>query len=129
VSFRAFVIWLGFVGLAIANGAVRQALLAPRMSDAAAHAWSSVTLSAAILLVAWLTIRWIAPRSRRDAWLVGLLWLALTLAFEFLAGHYLFGTSWRELLAAYDVLSGQLWVLVLATTLLAPVATYWSRSR
>jgi hypothetical protein len=121
---RSFLVWTVLVVAAIANGAVRQALLAPRMSDAAARAWSSVTLSAAILLLAWLTIRWIAPRSRRDAWMVGLLWLALTVAFEFLAGHHLFGTSWGELLAAYDVLGGQLWVLVLATTLLAPVATY-----
>jgi hypothetical protein len=118
---RALVVWLGFVVLAVANGALRQAVLAPRMSDAAAHASSSVTLSAAILVVAWLTIRWIGPHSRRAAWTIGVLWLALTVAFEFLAGHYLFGTPWSELLAAYDVRGGQLWMLVLVTTLIAPV--------
>ena len=42
----------------------------------------------------------------RDAWTIGALWLTLTLAFEFLAGHYVFRTSWRQLLADYNVFRG-----------------------
>jgi hypothetical protein len=41
--------------------------------------------------------------------------------FEFLAGYYLFGSSWRALLAQYEVSQGQLWEL-LVTILIAPVA-------
>jgi hypothetical protein len=48
------------------------------------------------------------------------LWLGLTLAFEFLVGHYAFGTSWNELLADYDILNGRLWLLVLVAALTAP---------
>jgi hypothetical protein len=47
----------------------------------------------------------------------------LTLAFEFLAGHYLFGAPWPQLLADYNVLRDRIWVLVLATTALAPWLT------
>jgi len=44
----------------------------------------------------------------------------LTLAFEFLAGHYLFHNPWSRLLEDYDVARGRIWILVLFTTLLAP---------
>jgi hypothetical protein len=61
--------------------------------------------------------------------LIGAVWLALTLAFEFLAGHYLFGSSWERLLADYDLLRGRVWILVLLATLFAPAWGFgWSRA-
>jgi hypothetical protein len=51
---------------------------------------------------------------------VGLLWLVLTVAFEFLLGHYVSGATWETQLADYNLLRGRLWPLVLLTTLLAP---------
>jgi hypothetical protein len=55
---------------------------------------------------------------------IGLTWLALTVAFEFLFGHYVAGHSWRALLNDYDLLAGRLWVLVLAWLALAPYLFY-----
>lgn len=118
---RALVVWFGLLVLAFANGALREIALVPSVGDTVGHAISSLTLSAAILLLAWFTITWIRPTSTVDAWRIGALWLALTLAFEFLAGHYAFGTPWSTLLADYDVLAGRIWVLVLVTTTVAPV--------
>ena len=48
------------------------------------------------------------------------MWVTLTVAFEFLAGHFLFGTSWATLLNDYKVHEGRIWVLVLLTALVAP---------
>jgi hypothetical protein len=107
--------------VAFANGALREIALVPLAGDTVGHAISSVTLSAAILLLAWFTIAWIHPASTADAWSIGALWLTLTLAFEFLAGHYVFGTPWNTLLADYDVPAGRIWVLVLVTTIVAPL--------
>jgi hypothetical protein len=118
---RAFLVWLGFLVLAFVNGAIREAALLPRLGDGPAHAISSVTLSAAILILSWFTIPWIRPASASNAWRIGALWFTLTLAFEFLAGHYLFGDPWSRLWANYNVLEGRMWVLVLMTTLVAPV--------
>ena len=56
-------------------------------------------------------------------------WVALTLAFEFLAGHYLFHNPWDKLLADYDVWHGRIWPLVPIVTLLAPVIAYRMRLR
>ena len=125
--FRSFIVWVALLALAVVNGAAREAWLVPRIGGRAGHAASSLSLSAAILLLAWLTIAWIDPASARDALLIGLVWLGLTLAFEFLAGHYLFRKPWNELLADYDILSGRIWVLVLVTTMLAPVLAAYTR--
>jgi hypothetical protein len=120
---RALIVWLGILGLAFANATLREAAIVPRVGDLQGRAISSVMLAAAILLASWFTIGWIRPMSKADAWTVGVVWLGLTLAFEFLAGHYVFGDSWSQLWAEYDVLRGRLWILVPVTTLLAPLVT------
>ena len=119
--FRAFVVWVVLLVLAVVNGAAREAWLVPRIGGSAGHAVSSLSLSAGIGLLSWLTIGWINPASTRDAFLIGLVWLSLTLAFEFLAGHYVFRKPWNELFADYDIVSGRIWVLVLVTTMVAPL--------
>jgi len=63
--------------------------------------------------------RWPLP-STRQALEVGTAWLALTVAFEFGFGHYVAHTSWRELLADYNLRKGRLWPLVLAWITLGP---------
>jgi hypothetical protein len=125
---RALLVWFALLVLAFANGAVRESALVPRLGEALAHAVSSVTLSVAILILSWFTITWIRPTSVSDAWRIGVTWLALTLAFEFLAGHYIFGDPWSRLWADYNVLRGRIWVLVLATTLVAPVIAARARA-
>jgi hypothetical protein len=120
---RAIVVWCGLLVLAFANGGVREVMLVPALGDTVAHAISSIMLSVAIVVLAWMTIGWIAPATPAAAWQVGALWLALTLAFEFLAGHYFFGNPWSRLLADYNVLRGRIWIVVLLTTVCAPYAT------
>lgn len=121
---RAAAVWFGIMLLAILNGAARDILLVPRFGDLVSRAVSCVALSGGIVLIAWLSLRWIAPLSIGDAWTIGVMWLAMTLAFEFIAGHYLFRTPWETLLADYDLLAGRLWVLVLIATLIAPAIAY-----
>jgi hypothetical protein len=118
---RATLIWLGILVLASGNGAVRDLVLAPRLGDPLARGISTLVLCGLILLVTWRSIQWIGPRSRRDALIVGSLWMVLTLAFEFLAGHYLFGKAWAMLLDDYDLSRGRIWILALLTTFAAPV--------
>ena len=117
---RAALIWLCIVPLAIINGSVRDLIVLPVLGDAAARAISCLTLSGATFAVAWISIRWMGPTDQVEAWAIGLIWLALTLTFEFLVGHYVFGTPWEALRADYNILQGRLWILVLAAALTAP---------
>lgn len=120
---RALAVWLLILLLAVLNGAVRDAWLTPRLGDTVGRGLSSVSLSFVVFLTTALTIPWIRPGSSREAWGIGVLWLGLTLAFEFVAGHYAFGRPWSELLSDYDVRRGRLWILVLVVTLLSPAWT------
>jgi hypothetical protein len=88
---------------AIAKAGLRETVITPTMGAAAGHVISTITLCAAILLLTFLTIGWIRPRSSGDTWAIGGLWFGLTAAFEFLAGHYLFGNPWSRLLEDYNV--------------------------
>lgn len=118
---RALLAWLLLLLLAILNGAFRQGVLIPRVGDVAGHIVSTLLLSALILAATWLLLPWIRPVTTGEALMVGALWVVLTLAFEFLAGHYLFHKPWPELLADYDIAKGRIWPLVLLVTLLAPL--------
>ena len=121
---RASLVWLAILVFAILNGAFRQALLIPKLGEEPGHIISTLLLSAIVFLVTSFTLVWIHPLSIGDAWFVGITWTGLTLAFEFLAGHYLFGNSWKQLLADYNVARGRIWVLVPIVTLVSPVLVY-----
>jgi hypothetical protein len=120
-STHAVSIWLSFVVLAVVNGRVRERLITPRLGEQTGHVISTIILSSLILVVTSLTLPWLGTASVGEAWQLGALWLTLTMAFEFLAGHYLFHTPWAELCAAYNVARGRIWVLVLLVTFLAPI--------
>lgn len=123
---RAFAVWLILLALAFANGAIREIWILPKAGEPGGHALSSVTLCLAILLLSWFTIAWIGPLSSRHVWTIGGGWVALTLAFEFLAGHYVFGNPWSRLLADYNIFRGRIWVLVIVTTACAPWLTAYA---
>ena len=121
---RIGIVWFAIMLMAILNGAARDMLLVPRLGDPIARALSCLTLAALIVLVTWLSLRWIHPASLGDAWTIGVMWLAMTLTFEFVAGHYLFHTPWSTLLADYNLVKGRLWILVLVATTVAPALVF-----
>jgi len=116
-------VWLGILLLANLNGAVREMWLIPAMGKIPGRALSTVVLSVLVFLIAWLTVGWIRPVSTGDAMLIGLVWLLLTLGFEFLVGHYVFHKPWAELTEDYNVARGRIWPLVLVAVLFAPLWT------
>ena len=124
LALRALLIWLELLALAVANGAAREAFLIPRFGSAAAHAISTIVLSVLIVVAGSLALPWIAPATAAEAWRIGILWVLLTLGFEFLAGHFIFGKPWKLLLADYNVAAGRIWVVVLIVTLLTPVVAF-----
>jgi hypothetical protein len=117
---RALAVWLAILLLANINGVVRELWIIPDIGEVAGRAVSTVILCALVLLLTWLTIGWIRPIAPADAMKIGALWLVLTLAFEFLVGHYLFRKPWAVLLEDYNVAQGRIWVVVLVVVLLAP---------
>jgi hypothetical protein len=116
--------WLILLVVAILNGALREAVYKNRLSDLRAHQLS--TLSGIILFAAiiWgLSRLWPLP-SAKQAWTVGFIWLALTIAFEFLFGHFVMGHPWSKLLQDYNISTGRVWLLILIWVTIAPYVFY-----
>jgi hypothetical protein len=117
--------WCVLLVLAIGNGGLREAWLVPRLGTENAHLVSTVLLCLLIMLATVLLWPRLAITRRADALRAGALWVALTLAFEFLAGHFVFGKPWPVLLADYDLSAGRVWMLVPVITFLAPALAFW----
>lgn len=126
---RALAIWVLLLVLANVVGAAKVLFVIPRLGEYAGHLIGTIVFCPVIFAVTWGSIRWMNPKGSRDALLIGFFWVLLTEAFEFLAGHYLFGNSWERLLSAYNVAEGQVWILVLLTCLLSPIAAATLRGR
>jgi hypothetical protein len=124
---RACTIWCLILVLAFVNGAARELFLIPRLGRAPGLFLSGILLSAVIVVLAFVSVRWIRPRSAADAWRVGGFWLAATIAFEFGLG-WTQQKSLGEMLGAYSFRGGNTWLLVVLTTMLAPRFAYqWRR--
>jgi hypothetical protein len=121
---HAVLIWLAICVLAVANGVFREGVLKPRMGERMAHVVSTLLLSAAVFVVTFLSIGWIGPQSLGQAWGVGVGWVLVTLAFEFLAGHYVFKNPWEKIIGDYRVTRGRVWLLVPICTFFAPAMAY-----
>jgi hypothetical protein len=120
---RTVLVWFILLVIAVLNGGFREAVLAPQMGRGVAQAVSTVMLSVLILAVGWISVPWIGPQTIQDAWTIGIIWVVLTLAFEFLGGHFLFGKPWQEL----NLFAGRIWVMVLIVTLMTPVIAFTRR--
>jgi hypothetical protein len=117
---KAVALWFLLVVLAIANGTLREKVLSPGLGASVGLQISGVTLSFAILLVSWFALPWYGPLRSLQYWLIGLLWLLMTVLFEFGFGHFIAHKSWAELLDAYNVSKGNLWVIVLVAIFVSP---------
>ncbi len=113
-------LWLLLMLVAVLNGVIREAWLVPQIGRGMAFPLSGVMLSVLIFLMTLTTVRWLPIASLADTWKVGGFWLVVTMAFEFLFGHFVLGASWDRLLAAYSPGNANLWLLVLFTTLVSP---------
>ena len=117
---RYLLAWLPLVLLAIVNGAVRQSLYADAVGELTAHQISTATGITLFGIYFWFVgKRWPVPTHGR-AWQIGFLWLGMTVAFEFLFGHFIMGNPWSRLAADYNLLEGRLWVLVLLWVTVGP---------
>ena len=120
MKWRYIVSWLPGIPIAIANGILREVVYKARMDDLPAHQLSVVSFILLFGVYVWLVLPWLKLSTRAEAARVGLLWLVLTVAFEFLFGHYAMGHSWETLLHDYNLASGRLWVVVLLWIAIAP---------
>ena len=120
ICIRGLVVWIVIIAAEIVHGILRAVALIPIVGGFRSNQIGVFTGSLIILVIAWLSIRWIGASRNSDLMMVGSLWLALTLAFELLFGRLVMNLSWQRLLADYNLLAGGLMPLGLLALLFAP---------
>ena len=119
-----FLFWFALLAVAIGNGALREQTFARSLPELRAHQLSTAIGAAAMGVLIWfIMLKW-PPGSGREALLVGLLWLSLTVVFEFFMGIVLRKRPWAEVIGAYDLRHGRVWVLLLLWIAVAPWLFY-----
>ncbi|HEX5363230.1 MAG TPA: hypothetical protein VFW59_03095 [Gallionella sp.] len=116
--------WFVLLAAAVINGGLRDFTYGRQVSELLAHQISCVSGIALFAVVIHQYVRRWPPVSAREAWYIGLFWMLLTVAFEFLFFHYVAGHPWPVLLANYDLSEGRLWPLILLWVLVAPYFFY-----
>jgi hypothetical protein len=122
IYLQALGVWLILAVVANLNGIGRNYGYGPFMSELSAHQLSCLTGAVLFGIVMYLFFKLTrAEFSGIDLFLIGSMWLIMTIAFEFLFGHYVIGHTWERLLQDYNLLEGRLWVLILLWTWLGPL--------
>lgn len=116
--------WFPMIVIAIVNGLFREKFLANHFNELRAHQLSTASMIVLFGIYVWIIFKIWAPISSSQAIIIGLIWLVLTVIFEFLFGHYIAGHSWDKLLRDYNILKGRVWVLILIWIAIAPYIIY-----
>lgn len=120
---KILLIWFCFIPLAILNGGLREYIWNKYLPDNLALPLSGVLLAGIIYIVTRLSLPHITNLSRKDCVFTGSVWMLLTICFEFSFGLSS-GSSWYELFQAYNPVTGNMWILVLLSTLCSPIIVY-----
>lgn len=119
---KALGIWFLMCIIAIINGIIRNGVYSPIVGEYVGHIISSFILICIFSLVIALYYNNIKGKyENRNSLYIGVLWLIMTIAFEFIFGHYIVGHSWERLFADYNLFQGKIWLLVLITPLISSI--------
>jgi len=105
--------------LAVLNGTLRDLGYKKYVGDLTAYQISTITLVILFALYIGYIIKRFPPSSSAQAILIGTMWVALTLCFEFGFGGYR-DNSWSVLFADYNILKGRIWILIPLLIFIAP---------
>lgn len=115
---QAIGIWFLMIPLAIINGGLRENVLI-KLGNIALPL-SGIILSICIFVVAYLLIPKIKNCKKTDYIIFGIIWFILINLFD-LFMYISEGGGIKELLNSYNFLNGNLWILVVITTLVSPI--------
>lgn len=126
--FKYFLLWFPMVIIAIINGTIRQYFYTKYLNDLNAHQLSVFSGIILFAVYVWIITGIWKIESSSQSMIIGLMWLLMTIIFEFLFGHFVMGNSWEKLFADYNLLKGRLWVIVLVWTIISPYVFFKIRN-
>jgi hypothetical protein len=119
---KSLLIWLSMIPLAILNGGLREEFLTPQLGEGYAQPVSGIILLLLIFIVSFVFIPRIGKGEEKTYLKIGFLWIILTIVFETILGLAM-GNSFCEMLKAYDITTGNLWLIIVIFTGIIPWLT------
>lgn len=116
---RSLFVWVLIVPLAILNGGLREEILIPWLGEQIALPVSGILLCILILIVTVIFLHRVVKGRNIHYWGIGVVWVIFTIGIEFVMGT-MTNTPMKEMLTAYDIRTGNLWLLVVLFIGLAP---------
>ena len=119
---QAIAFWIVLVFVAISNAILREAVYGPIVNnELLSHQISTLT---GILLLStgyYFFLKFIASEyAAIDTIYLGVMWMIMTICFEFLFGHFVMGNSWAHLFNDYNILAGRVWIFEVVSILIGP---------
>jgi hypothetical protein len=97
-------VWLCIILVEVLHGITRTLFFTPALGDFRARQVAVFTGSFLSVIIATSFIRWMRPIGAGEAAMIGIVWLALTLAFEAAFGRYVVHASWSRIASDYNLL-------------------------
>ncbi len=125
VVIKLLFFWFLMVVCAILNGVFREKVLGHYLllNDKISLPLSGVLLSLLVFIISYIAIEHVTKKTMFTYIGIGIFWVLLTLVFEYGFGYFMLGKSWSEISTVFNVQQGNLFVLVLLVTLLAPLVS------
>ena len=117
---KSFLIWLGIIPLAILNGALREGFIEPLIGENLARPISGIILCLLVFILSFIFIPKLGKGTNKTYLLIGVIWVFSTIIFETVLG-FLMGISFNEIIQAYNLTTGNLWLIVVIFIGIVPI--------
>lgn len=117
-------VWCLFVCAVFACRLYCQGSMEARLGEWRAHLLSVLLSSAAVFLLGALFLVDYPLAGDVSLWLMGSLWLALSVVFEIVLRRFVLGMEWQRVFFDYDLRRGRFYTLLLLTVFFTPQASY-----
>ena len=116
-------LWIPMLLIAILNGVLREFVFTNYLNALSAKQLSTITLMRFFSIYIGLALMRFRPASTSQAILIGSMWMIMTLVFEIVFGAYR-GNSIGSMLQEYNILKGNIWLLIPLLLGVAPLLYY-----
>ncbi len=116
---KSILVWLSVIPLAILNGGLRDNFITPLIGEQYSRPLSGFSLCCLIFIVVFIFVPRLGNGSKKTYIQMGVLWVLLTVFFETFFG-LLQGNELNEIINAYNLATGNLWLIVVIFIGFAP---------
>jgi len=118
---KIFLMWLLFLPVPVFNGFIRDKWYKHVLGELPAHIVGTIGVSLVFLFYVFLFFKkTILENTLSELFMMGAIWLILTIIFEFGIGLAA-GRSWEYMLSDYNIIKGRIWPLLLSIVFFSPV--------